>query len=56
MNEMKSWRNRFTNLRQPAPTSVYVVKLEFHADNIRSCGSRTVVIQTAGLALRARRH
>jgi hypothetical protein len=29
MSEMKSWRIRFTNLRQPAPTSVYVVQLEF---------------------------
>jgi hypothetical protein len=29
MGEMKSWRIRFTNLRQPAPTSVYVVQLEF---------------------------
>jgi hypothetical protein len=37
MSEMKSWRIRFTNLRQPAPTSVYVVQREFYADNIRSC-------------------
>jgi hypothetical protein len=45
MSEMKSWRIRFTNLRQPAPTSVYVVKLEFHVDNIHlvdhaPCSSR----------------